>query len=88
MPSPKREPFRVSASWIEYAHGPGAESGYELATALCELPRKNGQVIVPAERRDLVREIISVAELYTGPDGQPGAQRVINRARAYLRGDL
>ncbi len=82
-------PFRVSANYIEWAHGPGAESGYQMATELCNLPaNKRGQIEVPASRMDLVREIASVAELYVG--GQRGdtdiqAARVLSRARQYIK---
>jgi len=82
------EPFRVSAGYIEWAHGPGAESGYPMATELCNMPdNKRGQIEVPADRLDLVREIISVAELYVGGrrgDTDLQAARVISRARKYL----
>lgn len=82
------ETFNVSAKWIDYAHGPGAESGQLLAKELCELPtNKRGQVEIPADRLDMVREIASVAELYVGGDGNDlQAARVLARARDYLKG--
>jgi hypothetical protein len=61
--------FRVTGSWIDYAHGPGAESGHKLSTELCELPRnRNGSIEIPPERLDLVAEIESVCGLYVGGD--------------------
>lgn len=85
----KREPFYVSADYIDWAHGPGAESGYPMATELCALPVSRRRVAVPADRLDLVREIASVAELYTcGPSDErdPRAVRVRKAALEYLRG--
>ena len=80
-------PFRVSARWIDYAHGPGADDRQPLALELCDLPVKGGQVEIPADRLDLVKEIMSVANCYFGGmpgDNDPGAKRVYNRARAFL----
>lgn len=78
-------PFKVSADYIDWAHGPGAESGQKLATELCELPIKNKQTIVPNNRPDLVKEIASVAELYVGHgETEPRAARVLNKARKWL----
>lgn len=78
--------FQVSADWIDYAHGPGAESGQPLATTLVNLPGRTVKISDPA----LVREIVSVAELYTGcRDDDPTISRraasIIKRARAWLR---
>lgn len=73
--------FRVSAAWIEYAHGPGAESNQPLAIELCDLPANSkGQVLIPHGRRDLIEEIKSVAGLYVGGDDHdPRAARIIKR---------
>ena len=59
-----RKPFRVHPEWVQYAHGPAAEDGQPLAVELCGLPEVNGAVYVPSDRADLVRELVSVAELY------------------------
>jgi hypothetical protein len=86
-------PFRVNSQWIEYAHGPGAEDGQPLATELVSLPVIDGAVLIPGHRRDLVAEVLDVAELYAfDTDVQnddrlwwrayPG--RLINRSRQWL----
>lgn len=79
-------PFRISADYIEWAHGPGAESGQTKAKALCALvdadPIRETIYIGDPE---LVREIASVAELYVGgSDNDLRAARVLKRARAWL----
>lgn len=79
--------FNVSWNWIEYAHGPGAESGHKMATELCETVPVNGrgQIEIPLERRDLIREVQSVAELYaTGRDRDLQAARVVARCKRVL----
>ena len=80
--------FKVSADWIEYAHGPGAESGYPLAIQLCDLPRNGrGQTEIPLERMDLIFEVKDVAELYTcGEDKDLQACRVVARCKRILNG--
>jgi hypothetical protein len=86
---PKNEGrFRISARWIDYAHGPGAESGQALAKELCALPtNKRGQVEISLHRTDLIREVLDVAGLYVGGlpgDTDPQAARVVKRCRAAL----
>ena len=78
--------FNVSWNWIEYAHGPGAESGYPLATELCDMPiNKRNQIEIPLTRRDLIAEVQSVAELYVGGDDTDlQAARVIARCKRAL----
>ena len=88
----KPKPFRVSAQWIMYAHQPGAESGNKSAEELCDLITERDYVLVPVSRVDLVREIISVAELYTNNYGgdrldqynSTSAKRVINRGWKWI----
>jgi hypothetical protein len=88
----KPKPFRVSAQWIMYAHEPGAESGNRSAEELCDLITERDYVLVPVDRVDLVREIISVAELYQNHYGgdrldqynSTAAKRVINRAWKWI----
>lgn len=77
------KPFKVSADYIEWAHRPGAESGQKLAEEICALPtNKRGQVEIPADRLDMLREVASVAELYVGGDGSDlRAARVLSRVR-------
>ena len=80
--------FKVSADYIEWAHGPAASDGQPLARELCGLPtNKRGQVEIPSNRLDLLNEVKSVAYLYVGgPVGENDARaaRVINRIRAAL----
>jgi hypothetical protein len=88
------KPFRVSADWIEWAHGPGAEDGQEAAKLICDLPVKGGVVSVDDPR--LVYEIVDVSELYTGSTRglshdpyeyrqRVRANRVSERGRSWLR---
>lgn len=87
-----RKPLTISAHWIYYAHNPGADSGQPLAIELTELPIRSGRTIIPADREDMVREIISVAELYAGGRcvdqydrmRSMRAARVIKRCREWL----
>lgn len=82
------ETFNLSADYILWAHGPGAEDGQALADELCtraEQPNRRGQAAIPADRLDLVFEIISVAELYIGgADNDLRAARVRQRAQSFL----
>jgi len=86
------KPFRISGDWIEYCFRPGADSGYPTATELCDWPG-GSYLMIPPERADLVEEIVSVSELYSGgyrvDDDErrraKKAQAIINRARAWLR---
>lgn len=85
------KPFRVSADYIDWAHGPGAESegeGYDLAREICALPivMPGSYVLVPAHRVDMVREIEDVAGLYVGGDDNDlRAASVRSRARKWLK---
>lgn len=78
--------FNVSWNWIEYAHGPGAESGYPVSKELCDMPvNKRGQIEIPLERRDLIEEVQSVAELYVGgDDNNLQAARLVKRCKEEL----
>lgn len=86
------KPFRVSANWIYYAHQPGAEDGQPTAVELCDLINERDYVLIPADRLDLVREIIDVAGLYSSAYGgdredklrAAGASRLIKRACKYI----
>lgn len=89
------KPFRVSAEWLAYAHGPGADDDQPTAMELVALVAgEGGAVLVPADRRDLVAEIVSVAELYDGGSSVQDDDRlwmraypgqVIRRGRAWLQ---
>lgn len=85
------KPLRVSQEWIEYAHGPGAEDGQPLAIRLCELPVRDGAVFVLD--KELVAEILDVAELYTSDTSLQNDDRlwfraypkqIVKRAKAWL----
>jgi hypothetical protein len=80
--------FNVSYNWIDYAHGPGAESGYKLAAELCDMPvNKRGQIEIPMDRKDLIFEVQDVAELYVGgDDNNLQAARVVARCKKTLNG--
>jgi len=82
--------FNVSYNWIEYAHGPGADSQFPLALELFTLPvNKRNQVEIPMHRRDLIEEVMQCADLYRGgEDNDLQAARVFSRARKALRGEL
>lgn len=58
--------FRVNAEWVDYAHGPGADDNQPLATELIGQTAIDGTVFLKPEQRDLVEELVSVAELYDG----------------------
>ena len=85
--------FRVNAEWLEYAHGPGAESAHPLALELLDIPAKRGVVLVGS--RDLVEEIIDVAECYLGDSSVQDEDNplwwrayptnVVRRGRKWLR---
>lgn len=57
--------MRVSRKWIEYAHGPGAESGQPLAKRLVALATIPGRGSVEITDKDLIAEVVDVAECYT-----------------------
>lgn len=82
------KPFRVSAQWIEFAHGPGADDHQPTAVEICEMITVKDYVLVPPHRIDIVKEIISVAELYTGDRDEryrsASASRLIKRARQWI----
>ena len=83
------KPFRVSSDWIDYAHSPGADDGQPTAVEICDMLTQRDYILVPAHRIDLVQEIISVAELYTGGRGEDGirsatATRLIRRAHKWI----
>lgn len=59
--------MKVSRRWIEWAHGPGAEDGQELATRLVGLADGPGRGSVEIRDMVLIAEVVSVAELYRNP---------------------
>jgi hypothetical protein len=63
------KPFRLSANWIAYAHGPAADDRQPSAVELCDLITERDYVLIPADRIDLVKEIIDVAGLYSSSYG-------------------
>ena len=82
------KPFRVSYSYIEWAHGPGAEDGQPLALRIVDAPFDKGHNYVLFTDPELVAEIASVAELYVGgrrDDNDLRAARALKRARAWLK---
>lgn len=87
------KPFRVSSNWIAFAHGPAADDRQPTAVELCDLITERDYVLVPADRLDLVKEIIDVAGLYSSSYGgdredrqrAAAASRLISRARGWLQ---
>jgi hypothetical protein len=88
-----KKAFRVSAYWLNYAHGPGADDGQPLATALIALADAGGDSISVTDLV-LVEEIVSVAGLYTSHSAVQEDDRlwfrgypsnVIRRGKAWLR---
>jgi hypothetical protein len=88
--------FLVAHDWIDYAHGPGADDGQPTASELVALPVHARGVRIPADRVDLVREVLSVAELYTSDSAVQDDDRLwfraypgklVARARAWLAAD-
>lgn len=83
-----RKPFRVSADYIDWAHGPGAESEQPLAMRICATevhPAPSPYMLF--DDPQLVREIASVAELYCNHergDNDRRAARVRVRAIQWL----
>lgn len=78
------KPFTVASDWIEYAHGPGAESRQPAAIELCDL-MGNTRTTIPVDRPDLVEELISVAGLYaTDQKGADEEGRAVSRRARQL----
>jgi len=75
------KPFRLSANWIAYAHGPAADDRQPSAVELCDLITERDYVLVPGDRLDLIREIIDVAGLYSSAYGGDRGER-LQAARA------
>lgn len=89
--------MRISRKWLVWAHGPGAEDGQDLAARLVALAGVDGRGSVDVTDPELLREVVSVAELYSGPRSgdtlfemgpwwrnQPA--KVVNEGRRCLRG--
>jgi hypothetical protein len=73
--------FKVSNDWLYYAHGPGADGGQGLACELIDLISGNGgSTVIPADRADLVAEVVDVAGLYTGDSNVQDDDRLWFRA--------
>lgn len=87
------KPFRVSSNWIAFAHGPAADDRQPTAVELCDLITERDYVLVPADRQDLVEEIVDVARLYSSAYGGDfedrqrarQAQGLIRRACRWLQ---
>lgn len=59
--------MKVSRAWIEWAHGPGAESDQPLAIKLCGLAAEPGRGSVEIDDPRLIAEVVDVAECYQKP---------------------
>ena len=86
------KPFRLSANWVAYAHGPAADDHQPSAVELCDLITERDYVLVPGDRLDLIREIIDVAGLYSSSYGgdredrlqAARARQLVQRACKYI----
>jgi hypothetical protein len=82
------KPFKISAHWIDYAHGPGAEDSQPMALRLTDAPcTKGANPLISVTDAALVAEIADVAELYIGDGNEMSAtaKRAFNRAVAWLK---
>lgn len=59
--------MKIARKWLEWAHGPGAESDQPLAQRLVDLAASPGRGAIEISDPDLIAEIVSVAELYCNP---------------------
>ena len=84
----KLKPFRVSVSYIDWAHSSACEDGQDLAIQIMETPSQRGRSspYILLEDVRLVGEVADVAELYVGGgETDLRAARVRKRAIAWLR---
>ena len=88
--------MKVSRKWIDWAHGPAAESEHPLAMRLCELLSAPGKGCLEVTDAELIEELVSQAEVYENPSsgdalyemgpwwmGQPA--KVVREGREALR---
>ncbi len=59
--------MKVSRKWITWAHEPAAESGVAASEALCKLAEGPGSGAIEITDRELIAELVSVAECYRNP---------------------
>ena len=59
--------MKVSRRWIEWAHGPGAEDGQQLAMSLCDLASAPGAGAIEVSDPVLIAELVDVAGIYVNP---------------------
>lgn len=89
--------MRVSRKWLLWAHTPGYEDGQERAGRLVALAAGPGRGAVEVDDVELVKEVVSVAELYRrpvrgdslfdmGPWWRYQPAKVVNEGRRCLRG--
>jgi hypothetical protein len=85
---PKLKPFRVSVSYIDWAHSSACEDGHDLAIRIMETPSQGGSVspYILLDDVRLVAEVADCAELFVGGgETDLRAARVRKRAIAWLR---
>lgn len=75
----------IPCGYIEYAHGPSAETGYGPALRLFQLPIKKKRVEVDLSDEELREELRDVAEIYEDGKDQLFPRRHIGTARSILR---
>jgi hypothetical protein len=91
----RRKPFIVGCDWLVYAHGPAAEDRQPTAVTLCNYASSRNHVVHLFDQ-GLVREVVSVAELYVGSRGEDEegkararkATKIVARGRKWLADQL
>lgn len=92
----QKQQMRISRKWIDWAHGPGAEDGQDLASRLVDIANMADGAMLELEDPVLIAEVVSVAELYArptrgdalyemGPWWRAQPAKVISEGRAALR---
>ena len=74
----------MKIGYLDYGHGPAAESGHEPAGRLFDLPVLSGNVEVDLADAELREELRQVAELYEDGKGEEYPRRHVGTARRIL----
>jgi len=75
----------VPCGYLEYAHGPAAETGYGPALRLFQITAKKNRVEIDLADEELREELRDVAEIYEDGRDQLFPRRHIGTARQILR---
>jgi len=76
--------INIPFGYLDYAHGPAAESGHEPAQRLFELPSHSRKVEVDLGDEVLQEELRQVAELYADGKGEEYPRRHVGTARQII----